>query len=92
MADMTPEQRRLRDSLASDDPKRALTALRDHLADVIALDPAPRDLAPLARLHRDVISTLADMAGPKEGSAADDIASRRSARRAGAAAPRRPAR
>lgn len=77
---MTPEQRRLRDALASDDPRVSLTALRDHLAEVIALDPAPRDLAPLARLHRDVVLALADLAGPQEGSPADAIAQRRSSR------------
>ena len=85
---MTPEQERLRAALADDNPRVALTALRNHLAEVIALDPAPRDLAPLARLHRDVVTTLADMAGPTEGSAADAIAASRASRRAGAPATR----
>jgi hypothetical protein len=85
---VTPDQARLKAALSSDDPKVALTALRDHLAEVIALDPAPRDLAPLARLHRDVVTTLADMAGPQEGSPADAVAAARAARRSGAPAPR----
>lgn len=71
------------DAVASGDRKSVLEALRTQVAEALDAGPAARDLKPLVAELRAIEAELADLTGPKEGSAASAIAARR-------AGPRRP--
>lgn len=70
----------------SDDRLEALIAMRDTLAQAIDACESMRDLAALNRQLMDVLKEIAELApDAKAGDPIDDLASRRAARRAGAA-------
>ena len=66
--------------MASGDRRESLIALRDHLAERLLV--ADRDAAPLARQLTIVLNELDAIPAPEMESTLDDLASRRSARRA----------
>jgi hypothetical protein len=74
----------LTEAVASRDRTAALIALSDHLTGLL-IAATPRDAAALARQLRDVLSDL-DAQPREEASPVDDLASRRTARRASASA------
>lgn len=59
--------------LASGDKRRALVALRDHLAARLDEGVASRDLAPITKQLADLVETLDAMPDGEEKSAANDI-------------------
>jgi hypothetical protein len=71
------------EDLKSGDHRRALTALRDVLADHLVV-AEPSVSAQIAARLQAVLTELAAMKEPDEESASDDIARRREARRAAA--------
>jgi hypothetical protein len=73
---------------ASKDQRAALVSLRTKLAREIDSGPGARDLAGLAKQFTEVLDKIAalDGAKPAEVSPSDELANRRAARRAGAAA------
>jgi hypothetical protein len=72
-------------AVRSGDRRRALTALRDRLADEAELAEG-RDLAPLAKQLAEVIRELDALPLGKEASTSDALAARRAARLAGGSA------
>lgn len=77
----------LADAAASGDQLAALTALRNVIAQSIDECDSMRDLAALSRQMTDVLDRIATLAPQAQrGDAVDEIAQRRSARRASAPA------
>lgn len=74
------------------DRRASLEALRDDLARSIQACDSMRDKAALGRLLKDVLADIANLPTATEVSAADEIAKRRAARRAGASGKARAAR
>lgn len=72
----------LRDAVGSGDRREALEALRDTLARAIDGDPDGKLTAPLANQLRQVLAELADIPDVRQVSKLDDLAARRSSRRA----------
>ncbi len=66
--------------VAAGDRKSSLEALRQVLAEAIANDCPPRDLAPLVTRLTSVMNELEELAGPSRSTNLDDIAARRSER------------
>ena len=75
----------LLDAASSGDHLRALQELRDLLARRIESTDSGRDTAALSRQLADVLSQIAALSPTTEVDRVDEIAARRSARRAGAA-------
>ena len=71
------------DEVNSGDQRRALEALRGHLADTLLVAP-PLAVAPLAARLQLVLARLAALNTGVEGSKIDELAAARVARRAGA--------
>lgn len=72
----------LAEAVAARDHRAALQALADHLTGLL-LAATPRDAAALARQLRDVLAEL-DAQPAEEASPVDDLAAKRTARRAAA--------
>lgn len=70
-------------AVASDDRHRSLVALRDTLARAIDTCESMRDLAALSRQLTEVLEQIEGVPDKAEVSAADEVAKRRTARRAG---------
>lgn len=81
----------LTETLAGEDRRANLEALRDHFADRL-LAAADRDATAIGRLLRDIEADLAALPNAAEVSRADDLKAKRDARRAGAAGKTRAAR
>lgn len=76
----------LPDVVAAGDRGDSLEAIRDRLAK--ELDEAEgRDVAPIAKELRAVIAEIYSLPRAKEGSKSDELAARRTARRAAAESP-----
>lgn len=79
------------DEISSGDERRALEAMRDALADHM-LRAEPNVVAQIAGRLQAVLTRLGEMEEPEsEGSASDEIARRREARRAASAVAEAPA-
>lgn len=77
-------QRRLSTVVKSGDRRETLIALRDHLASRLE-SASDRDAAALSLRLQSVLAELGDEVA-REGGSVDDLAAKRAARRAGAAA------
>lgn len=75
----------LPDVTADGDRRRSLEALRQVLAEAIADDPAPRDLASLSLRLMNVLEELEQLTPVEEKTVVDDLAARRAERRPTAA-------
>ena len=76
----TPEPKSLPEVVREGDHRASLIALRDHLAERLAV--AEKDAAPLARQLTIVLAQIASLPASESGSKLDEIAARRAARRA----------
>ena len=76
----TPEPESLPEVVRAGDHRASLIALRDHLAERLAV--AEKDAAPLARQLQIVLTQIASLPASESGSKLDEIAARRAARRA----------
>lgn len=73
----------LPDVVASGDRRKSLEAIRDHLATNL-VDAEGREIASIAKELRAVMAEIYSLPGAREGSASDDLAAKRAARRAAA--------
>jgi hypothetical protein len=73
----------LTEAMATGDPRTQLVAMRDHLARRLE-EAEDRSAAPIAARLADVVERLADLPDSEEVDSVDDLASRRTRRRAAA--------
>lgn len=79
----------LEQTVRDDDYRKSLAALRDFLARQLDDCDSKRDAAALSARLADVLERIEAIPGEAEVSAADEVARRRAARRAGAPGPAR---